>query len=86
MKRLWDRLGEEPSLDEILDDPIVRLMMRGDDTGESEVRYLIGKIRDSFVLANKAGAADADVEDADVDEPDETKVSAAYAASRYRAA
>lgn len=45
MKSLWTNLNAEPTLDEILDDPIVRLLMRGDGTGTNEVRRLIERVR-----------------------------------------
>jgi hypothetical protein len=41
----WKQINSEPSLDEILDDPIVQLLMVGDDTGPNEVRALVEKVR-----------------------------------------
>ena len=49
MSSYWDEQNAEPSLDEILEDPIVRLLMQGDNTGESEVRQLIERVRISLV-------------------------------------
>jgi len=48
MSTSWETPNAEPSLDEILEDPIVRLLMQGDHTGESEVRQLIARVRDSL--------------------------------------
>jgi hypothetical protein len=45
MRSLWTYLNAEPSVDEILDDPIVRLLMCGDGTGENEVRRLVETVR-----------------------------------------
>ena len=45
MKSLWTNLNAEPTVDEILDDPIVRLLMRGDGTEANEVRRLIEMVR-----------------------------------------
>jgi len=52
MSSNWDERNAEPSLDEILEDPIVRLLMQGDRTGESEVRQLIDRVRVSLVQSN----------------------------------
>lgn len=41
----WKQINSEPSLDEILDDPIVQLLMVGDETGPNEVRALVEKVR-----------------------------------------
>ncbi len=48
----WETPNAEPSLDEILEDPIVRLLMQGDHTGESEVRQLIARVRDSLAKSD----------------------------------
>lgn len=52
MSVYWDERNAEPSLDEILEDPIVRLLMQGDHTGESEVRQLIERVRISLAQSN----------------------------------
>ena len=51
----WDEQNAEPSLDEILKDPIVRLLMQGDRTGESEVRQLIERVRISSIQSDDGG-------------------------------
>lgn len=48
MSTTWETSNTEPSLDEVLHDPIVRLLMQGDHTGESEVRQLIERVRASL--------------------------------------
>lgn len=45
MSTSWETSNVEPSLDDLLSDPIVRLLMQGDRTGESEVRKLIERVR-----------------------------------------
>ena len=45
MSASWETSNVEPSLDDLLSDPIVRLLMQGDRTGESEVRKLIERVR-----------------------------------------
>jgi len=45
MSTIWEASNVEPSLDEVLGDPIVRLLMQGDRTGESEVRKLIERVQ-----------------------------------------
>jgi len=44
----WEASNAEPSLDDVLSDPIIRLLMQGDRTGESEVRKLIERVRVSL--------------------------------------
>jgi len=51
----WEASNAEPSLDEVLHDPIVRLLMQGDRTGESEVRQLIERVRTSLAVPVEAG-------------------------------
>jgi hypothetical protein len=55
MSSQWDEQNAEPSLNEVLEDPIVRLLMQGDRTGESEVRQLIERIRISLVHSGDDG-------------------------------
>lgn len=45
MKKAWEQAGGEPSLDDILDDPIARLLMEVDGTGKQEVQRLIARVR-----------------------------------------
>ncbi|HEX9791135.1 MAG TPA: hypothetical protein VGA60_10755 [Kiloniellales bacterium] len=52
MSSYWDEQNAEPSLDEILEDPIVRLLMQGDHTGESEVRQLIDRVRTALASSD----------------------------------
>ena len=56
MSMTWEASNAEPSLDDILDDPIVRLLMQGDRTGESEVRQLIERVRKSLATTDGDGA------------------------------
>jgi len=53
----WEASNAEPSLDEVLHDPIVRLLMQGDRTGESEVRQLIERVRTSLAVPSEDGTA-----------------------------
>ena len=46
----------EPTLDELLSEPIVRLLMQGDHTGESEVRQLIARVQTGMVARVDGGA------------------------------
>ncbi len=57
MSSSWEASNAEPSLDDVLGDPIVRLLMQGDRTGESEVRKLIERVRASLVEAGSAEQA-----------------------------
>jgi len=41
----WTMPNAEPTLDELLNEPIVRLLMQGDHTGENEVRQLIARVQ-----------------------------------------
>ncbi len=58
MTTIWQKLNAEPSVDEILDDPIVRLLMRGDGVGENEVRRLIETVREGLAAAMETTASD----------------------------
>ncbi len=58
MTTIWQKLNAEPSVDEILDDPIVRLLMRGDGVGENEVRRLIETVREGLGAAMETAAPD----------------------------
>ena len=58
MSTNWEASNTEPSLDDVLRDPIVRLLMQGDQTGESEVRKLIERVRTSLTVTGDGGAAD----------------------------
>ncbi len=58
MTMIWQKLSAEPSVDEILDDPIVRLLMRGDGVGENEVRRLIESVRKGLGAAMETTASD----------------------------
>ena len=55
MSTSWEASNDEPSLDEVLSDPIVRLLMQGDRTGESEVRKLIERVRTSLTTTGGDG-------------------------------
>ena len=55
MSTSWEASNAEPSLDDVLGDPIVRLLMQGDRTGESEVRKLIERVRTSLATAGDDG-------------------------------
>lgn len=43
----------EPSLDEMLEDPIVQILMRRDGVTESEVRHLINTVAQDASFAQK---------------------------------
>jgi hypothetical protein len=58
MSTNWEASNAEPSLDEVLGDPIVRLLMQGDRTGESEVRKLIERVRTSLASTDDVGRDD----------------------------
>ncbi len=58
MTTIWQKLNAEPSVDEILDDPIVRLLMRGDGVEENEVRRLIETVREGLSAAMETAASD----------------------------
>ena len=55
MSTSWEASNAEPSLDEVLSDPIIRLLMQGDRTGESEVRKLIERVRASLTETGSDG-------------------------------
>lgn len=55
MSASWEMSNAEPSLDDVLGDPIVRLLMQGDRTGESEVRKLIERVRTSLAASDDDG-------------------------------
>jgi len=57
MSTTWEASNAEPSLDDVLHDPIVRLLMQGDRTGESEVRQLIERVRTSLGAVGDDGPA-----------------------------
>ncbi len=54
MSTAWEASNTEPALDDVLHDPIVRLLMQGDHTGESEVRQLIERVRKSLPALDPA--------------------------------
>jgi hypothetical protein len=54
----WATPNAEPTLDELLSEPIVRLLMQGDRTGESEVRQLIVRVQ-TAMMADVDGASPA---------------------------
>ncbi len=58
MTTIWQKLNAEPSVDEILDDPIVRLLMRGDGVRENDVRRLIETVREGLGAAMETAAPD----------------------------
>lgn len=58
MTTIWQKLSAEPSVDEILDDPIVRLLMRGDGVEENEVRRLIETVREGLGAAKDITVSD----------------------------
>jgi len=57
MSTIWEASNAEPSLEEVLGDPIVRQLMQGDRTGESEVRKLIERVRISLAETGDDGPA-----------------------------
>lgn len=71
MLKLWTEVAAEPSLDEVLDDPIVHLLMRGDGTGVNQVRELITQIQERLGVNS---------EDSEVAEPPAQDVDATRAA------
>ena len=58
MSTSWEASNAEPSLDDVFSDPIVRLLMKGDRTGESEVRKLIERVRISLATTDMAETGD----------------------------
>jgi hypothetical protein len=50
MKSYYARAGVEPTLDEVLEEPIVRLVMRRDGVARHEVRELVEHIRGQWHL------------------------------------
>lgn len=55
--RKWLRQGEQPSLDEMLDDPIVRLLMKRDGVTRQQVEDLMRSLRKSHAPDDSSGAA-----------------------------
>jgi hypothetical protein len=50
--------GPEPLLDEILDDPMVQLMMQADHVQAADVRRLLGSARDHCDIGTKGAPAE----------------------------
>lgn len=46
MRSHYARAGAEPTLDEVLEDPIVRLVMRRDGVARRDVRQLVEHVRE----------------------------------------
>ena len=72
MTTIWQKLSAEPSVDEILDDPIIHWLMRGDGVEENEVRRLIETVRDGLAAAMETVALD-DAEEATIVAPSMTE-------------
>ncbi len=73
MSGILTQMKTEPELDDILDDPIVRLMMRGDGIGENDVRRLIEKVRTALGATLAGDTEDALDDDALVVSPSITE-------------
>jgi hypothetical protein len=73
MSGILTQMKTEPELDDILDDPIVRLMMRGDGIGENDVRRLIEKVRTALGATLARDTEDALDDDALVVSPSITE-------------
>ena len=48
----WALPNAEPTLDELLNEPIVQLLMQGDHTGENEVRQLIARVQTGMAASS----------------------------------
>jgi hypothetical protein len=49
---MWTRPGTEPSLDELFHDVTIQLLMRRDGVKESDVRALLGELRNAREAAS----------------------------------
>jgi hypothetical protein len=58
MSELWRRAGVEPSLDELIADPIVGLLMRHDRIDEAELRRTLAKAGAALLEESEEFAAD----------------------------
>ena len=73
MTGILTQIRTEPELDDILDDPIVRLLMRGDGIGENDVRRLVEKVRTALGATLARDTEDALDDDALVVSPSITE-------------
>ena len=73
MNGILSQIKTEPELDDILDDPIVRLLMRGDGIGENDVRRLVEKVRTALGATLARDTEDALDDDALVVSPSITE-------------
>jgi len=51
---MWNRRGTDPSLDELFHDVTIQLLMRRDGVRESDVRALLGELKDARAAAGGA--------------------------------
>ena len=58
MSELWRRAGVEPSVDELIADPIVGLLMRHDRIDEAELRRTLAKAGAALLEESDGMAAD----------------------------
>jgi len=58
MSELWRRAGVEPSVDEMIADPIVGLLMRHDRVDEGELRRTLEKAGAALLRESDEMAAD----------------------------
>jgi len=59
MNRRWAQGGFEPSLDELLDEPIAALLRRRDRLSEAEVRAAVGVARQRLAVARCVSSGEA---------------------------
>jgi hypothetical protein len=57
---MWNTRGTEPSLDELFGDVAMQLLMRRDGVTESDVRALLGELRDARAVASGGTARKSD--------------------------
>jgi hypothetical protein len=60
MPQPYDHAGDEPTIDEVMADPVIRLLMRRDSVSEAELRCTIrsGRVRLGFERAPVRAAGD----------------------------
>ena len=55
--RRYQRGGTEPSLDEVLCDPMIHLLMKRDRVDEDDLLHLIAVVRRGLAASSEAGEA-----------------------------
>lgn len=72
MKTDWTTLGAEPSLHDVMADPVITLLMRSDRIGSCDVYAAIGKVRSTWKKGD-AGTPLADHQSEQSREPDDSQ-------------